>query len=52
MCICVYTFPMKWKMCSMMIDIKSITKQTTATAQVGVSVKLLPPPSPAMLNFN
>jgi len=34
----------------MMIEIESITKQTTATAQVGVSGKLLPTLPPAMTN--
>lgn len=40
---------MRWMMCSMIIEIKTKTKQTTATAHVGVCSKFLPPPlSPAM----
>ncbi|WVZ03009.1 hypothetical protein V8G54_023815 [Vigna mungo] len=41
-------FPMRWMICSMIIDIKIKTKQTVETAHVGVSSKFLPPPPPAM----
>lgn len=33
----------------MIMDIRTKTKQTTATAQVGVCSRDLPPPSPAMI---
>ena len=39
MCVQSFTFPIKWRMYSMIIDIKTSTKQTTATAQVGVCSK-------------
>ena len=47
----IYTFPIRLKMYSMMIDTESKTKQTTATAQVGVSSKFLPPFPPILLHF-
>lgn len=45
----VVTFPIRWMMYSMIIEIKTKTKQTMATAQVGVSSRDLPPPPPAMV---
>lgn len=43
------TFPIRWMMCSMIMDITTKTKQTTATAHVGVCSKDLPPLPPAMI---
>lgn len=44
-----HTFAIRWMMCSMIMDIKTKTKHTTATAQVGVSSNVLPPLAPAMI---
>lgn len=47
----VHTFPMRWMMYSMTIETATRTKQTTATAHVGVSSKDLPSLPPAIYIF-
>lgn len=44
------TFPIKWRICSMIIEAKTSTKQTKATAQVGVSSRDRPPGAPPAIN--
>lgn len=46
-----HTFPIISRMCSMMVEIKTKTKQTTATAHVGVCSRDLPPLAPAMFSL-